>query len=53
MQQKRKVNICIEERKIAFSATLNEIHNYNTQFHLMRQDQDITMLRHNTLMNQN
>ena len=38
MQQKRKIKICIEERKIAFNATLNEIHNYNSQLHLLMQD---------------
>ena len=52
MQQKRKLNICIEERKIAFQATLNEIHNFNTQLGLLGQDQEITLQRHNTLRGQ-
>jgi len=44
--------MCTEERKIAFQATLNEIHNYNMQLNLMNQDESITLMRHETLSNQ-
>lgn len=29
VQEKRKLHMLIEERKIMFNATLNEMHNYN------------------------